>query len=172
MGKGKSEIFLQQQAATAGARKVKERKRESVARSNGVAVSKVELEEEEVGTELTIDSNELGEVLNFMDLDDPVDVIADSPEDEESRNVQEMLRYSRESVRGIMNLGVTPMEGDMIEVMEERGQRPKNRWLITTCRYCGEIYRFRSEEPQPPTCGKPQCIMKLEESSKKKAVAR
>jgi hypothetical protein len=58
------------------------------------------------------------------------------------------------------------------ETMEEIEEKPKNRWLITTCRYCGSIYRFRSDEPQPPTCGKPQCIMKFGESSRIKTTAK
>ena len=57
------------------------------------------------------------------------------------------------------------------ETMEEVAQRPKNRWLITTCRYCGQMYRFRSEEPQPLTYGKAQCIMKLAESGAGKPMA-
>ena len=113
--------------------------------------------------------DKLSEMLKGMELEDTVDYVVDDPsededdenedEDEGSESVEEMLIYSE----------VTAMERYMTEVTEE--QRPRSRWFITTCRYCGEIYRFRSEEPQPPTCGKPQCIMKLEESSKKKAVA-
>jgi hypothetical protein len=58
------------------------------------------------------------------------------------------------------------------EMMDEIEQRPKARWFITTCRYCGQMYRFRSDQPQPPTCGKQQCIMRSEQSGGAKLVAR
>jgi hypothetical protein len=108
--------------------------------------------------------DESSEMLDEMDLDDVVDDFVDDlsededdeDEDEESESVKGVLRYSE----------VMSMERNMSEAMEEE-QSPRSRWLMTTCRYCGDIYRFRSDQPQPPTCGRAQCIAKFEERSRK-----
>ena len=175
---------LQQQATDRGARNLGRRKGGTAAKRiitnaalNDAQTAKAELEEEESDAQFTIDSDELSEVLEVMDLDDAVDVASDSPddEDEESRSIQELLRYSEGiAKRAIVSEGKA-MEEDMDEVTEEEEEerhRSRSHWLMTTCRYCGDIYRFRSDQVQPPTCGRPQCITKFEERSKKLLVAR
>jgi hypothetical protein len=51
------------------------------------------------------------------------------------------------------------------ETQEDRNF--KSRWLITTCRYCRNMFRFRSDQPKPATCGKPECVRKFEEKAGK-----
>jgi rubrerythrin len=198
MEKGKSGISLQQQTAIGRAgrsvsdetmgriphtsgRKTEEHERGSVAKRittsmglNDASVSEVELEEDRLETDLTqeIDSDDLSEILDIMGMDDAVDVIAGIPrelEDEDSANFQELLRYSDSSASGKATAKSRKRRKDMVEdTMEDMEEKPRFRRLVVTCRYCGRLYSFRTDQPQPPTCGSPQCITKLEGHSKDK----
>ena len=57
-------------------------------------------------------------------------------------------------------------------MMEEVEEKRRFRRLIKACRYCGRLYSFRTDQPEPATCGMAQCITKFEESSKEKATAK
>jgi hypothetical protein len=170
MEKGKAEtVSLSQTEAVINRAKEADERRKKADMETSITNSAPENEKAVHEIAGKFESNdELSEMLNDMDLDDTVDDVVDDlsededdededeDEDEGSVSVAEIIRYSE----------VTSMERDMTEVME-REERPRSRWLMTTCRYCGDMYRFRSDQPQPPTCGKPQCIAKFEERSKK-----
>jgi hypothetical protein len=121
-------------------------------------------EDASFGPEEEINEDEILEVLEYGEPGNPDDIVNYRPEDddEESEGVRELLRDpiriapSRKKPRfSSMRIPSRNTEEDNID------QRPKSRWLITTCRYCGNMYRFRSSEQRPPTCGKPQCLAKL-----------
>jgi rubrerythrin len=122
------------------------------------------------GSDLTevIDSDELLEMFDVMGVDDTAEVVAKFPrvedsDDEDSERSQELLRSPT-----IRRPKPRPKSRarSVERVTEETEGAPRSRWFMTTCRYCGNIYRFRSDQLQPPTCGRPQCISKFEESSR------
>jgi len=144
----------------------------SISRRRAVAnapnkVSKDEENDTEVQFDLTdeIDEDEILEVLEYAEPGNPDDVVNYRPEeDEESEEVRELLRDPIRIVPRVKKARPRPTRVHLSETEEEEEVeiKPRSRWLITTCRYCGNIYRFRSNEQKPPTCGKPQCIEKLE----------
>ncbi len=134
-------------------------------------VSDVDLEDEDIDMDLTeeIDSDELSDLLEDMDQEDTNDIVshlADDEEDEESRNARELMKYSGH--RSSIPKGSKIRKQTKEDVSEGIEEKPRTRWFMTTCLYCGDIYRFRSDQIQPPTCGKPQCIARFEERTKRK----
>ena len=155
-------------------RKLREPKRQVLAKKTmSIEISNVssdvELDKEgEIDLTEVIDSDELLEMFDVMGMDDTAEVVAKLPREEDSDDedpdgsletlgspvIKKPTSRSRSRTRSVER------------VTEETEGELKSRWFITTCRYCGNIYRFRSDQPQPPTCGKPQCISKFEESSR------
>lgn len=117
------------------------------------------LGEEEIIPE-EIDTSELSEILNKID-----------EEDDTLEDVIELIKEDEPSDIAPTTEIADLDEDSIVEILEEVEQRPKSRWLITTCRYCGDMYRFRSDQAQPPTCGKQRCLVKFEELSRKKSVS-
>lgn len=135
-------------------------------------VSDVDPADEDIDIDLTeeIDSDELSDLLEDMEQENTNDIVshlANDEEDEESKNARGLMRYSeyRSSTPKSSKFKKQTKE-DVSEGIEEK---PRTRWFMTTCLYCGDIYRFRSDQIQPPTCGKPQCIARFEERMKRKA---
>ncbi len=134
---------------------------------------KEELEDDESASEITaeLDSDELSEVLDFMKPDNPADIVSYRPdEDEETDGIQEPFRYPRQVSGRKKKSTQKAIEDRGSGSREETEQKLKSRWFITTCRYCGNMFRFPSDQPQPSTCGRPDCILK-EESRKRETVA-
>jgi len=134
-------------------------------------ISDVTLEDEDIDMDLTeeIDSDELSDLLEDMEQEDTNDIVShlsDDGEDEESKNARELMKYSeyRSSTPKSSKVKKQTKEG----VSEGTEGKARTRWFMTTCLYCGDIYRFRSDQIQPPTCGKPQCIARLEERMRNK----
>ena len=139
----------------------------------------MELAEEPEVTEadVEIDSEELSDLLEVIEqeeesIDEVIDLIKDEDEPED---IKKLLKYSDDDstvkvvTPEIPDIDSETEEDEAVEVVEEFEHKPKSRWLITTCRYCGDMYRFRSDQTQPPTCGRPKCISRFEEINKKKA---
>ena len=136
---------------------------------DAVQIPDVDLEDEDIELTEEIDSDELSDMLEDMEqegTDDIASHLLKDEEDEESRNTRELMKYSeRRPSRPKSSKVKKGTKEDVSEAIEEK---PRTRWFMTTCLYCGNIYRFRSDEIQPPTCGKPQCIARFEERMKKK----
>jgi|GEM_PF-1885582 len=132
-------------------------------------VSDVALEDEDIDITEEIDSDELSDLLEDIEQEDTNDIVShlsDDGEDEESKNTRELMKYSeyRPSTPKSSRVKKQTKEG----VSERIEEKPRTRWLMTTCLYCGDIYRFRSDQIQPPTCGKPQCTARFEERMRNK----
>jgi hypothetical protein len=121
-------------------------------------------EDASFGPEEEIDEDEILEVLEYSEPGNPNDIVNYRPEDDdESEGVRELLRDPIRIAPSGKKPRLRAMKIPLRETADDDAdQRPKSRWLITTCRYCGSMYRFRSSEQRPPTCGKPQCLTKLE----------
>jgi hypothetical protein len=135
-----------------------------------VQIADVDLEDEDIELTEEIDSDELSDILEDMEqegTDDIVSHLVKDEEDEESRNTRELMKYSEHRPSRPKSLKVRKETRE--DVSEGMEKKPRTRWFMTTCLYCGNIYRFRSDEIQPPTCGKPQCIARFEERMRKKA---
>lgn len=131
------------------------------------ATSGAEGEESEMVEEL--DTDELVEALEFIFIgqDNSAEAAShSSEEDEESESVLEPFKDPVRVSRRAKKSRNAPVKINTTEEMEER---PRSRWLITTCRCCGNMFRFRSDQSQPPTCGKPECIRKFEERNREKS---
>jgi len=133
-------------------------------------------EPEAIETEGEIDGEELSDLLDVIEQEEEsIDEVIDLMKDEDDpETVQKLLKYSDDSKKATTTSVVLDTDEDdtveePVDVDEEIEQKPKSRWLITTCRYCGNMYRFRSDQTQPPTCGRPKCVSRYEETSKKKA---
>ena len=137
----------------------------------------LELEVQDLGTELIdeIEDDELSEITDSIDQDYMVNVVSDllEKDNEESSGVQELTSYpEHKPERAVTSGNRRGAKKDMAENTSyenwETDQKPRVRWLMTTCLYCGDMYRFRSDQPQSPTCGNPRCIEKFEERMKRK----
>jgi len=118
---------------------------------------------EDIGS---LDASEVKELVEFMEAGDSIDTIPQrSEEDDDSESVRRLYVNPRHIVPKGKNQRYTSKRTSVSEGTEE-GTRPTSRWRLSACRSCGSMIRFRSDELQPPTCGKPQCIEKFEERSK------
>jgi len=117
-----------------------------------------------------IDSDELAILLDIMGMDDADEVMPNIPvkeDDEDSEDSQELLAYSHKFASGRTTYRPRREEKKM-EVEVKR----KFRRLVKSCRYCGRLYSFRTDQPEPTTCGMAQCIAKYEESNKGKSLVK
>ena len=140
---------------------------ESTLEAEGIEVEDIDL----------LDATEISELMEFMEADDSVDDISQSSEeDEDSENVQRLYVNPRQIVsrakkpRYMSNRSYT--SEDTGEETREETRVIKSRWLMSSCRSCGDIIRFRANQPKPPTCGRPQCIEKLEGRNKNIALSK
>ena len=115
-----------------------------------------------------LDSSEANELMELMESDATIDDIRyRSDEDEDSEDIRTLTANPKRIVRKVEKSRSTSTRASINrDTKEETG--PKSRWLISACRSCGDMIRFRSDEPKPPTCGKPQCIERFEERNKNK----
>ncbi|MFC1718112.1 hypothetical protein ACFL6S_30935 [Candidatus Poribacteria bacterium] len=128
--------------------------------------STLEMEEEAIGDIGVLDSSEVNELVDLMESDTALDdILYRSDEDEDSEDVRALNANPKRIVRKVKRLVSTSMRANIDRYTEEE-TRPLRKWLLSACRSCGTMIRFRSDEPQPPTCGKPQCIERFEERSK------
>ena len=135
-----------------------------------IQIADVDLEDEDMELTEEIDSDELSDMLEDMEqegTDDIASRLAKDEEDEGSRSTRELMKYSEH--RPSRPRGTKVKKETKEDLSEPIEEKPRTRWFMTTCLYCGNIYRFRSDEIQPPTCGKTQCIARFEERMKKKA---
>lgn len=132
-----------------------------------VQISDMDLEDEDMELTEEIDGDELSDILEDMEQEDTDDIashLLKDEEDEESNNTRGLMKYSEHRPsRPKSSKAKKETREDVSEGIEEK---PRTRWFMTTCLYCGNIYRFRSDEIQPPTCGKPQCVARFEERMK------
>ena len=120
---------------------------------------------EDIGT---LDTTEIDELIEFMEVDDSANIIPQRlEEDDDTESVRRLYMNPKHIVPKAKGPKSTSTRAVVRKEREEE-TRPKSRWLITACRFCGDMIRFRSDEPKPPTCGKPQCIERLEERNKNK----
>jgi hypothetical protein len=134
-----------------------------------IQIPDVDLEDEDIELTEEIDSDELSDILEDMDqegTDDIASHLLKDEEDEESRNARELMKYSGNRPSRPKSSKVK--KGTKEDVSEGIEEKPRTRWFMTTCLYCGNIYRFRSDQIQPPTCGKPQCTARFEERMRNK----
>ena len=113
-----------------------------------------------------IDSSELNELMEMMEPDSSLeDIRYPSEEDEDSEDVMALTATPKRIARKTKKPVSKSVRAGIDRYTEEE-TRPMRVWLLSACRSCGSMIRFLSDEPQPPTCGKPQCIKKFEEKSK------
>ena len=119
----------------------------------------------------TLDDSEINELIEYMEADDSSDVMTQhlDAEDDDSEVVQRLYVNPKHIVPKAKASKHKPMRVIAREEIEE-DEGPRGRWLVTGCRSCGDMVRFRSDQPKPLTCGKPQCVQKFEERNKNKAV--
>ena len=135
-----------------------------------VEILDVHPEDEDIELTEEIDSDELSDILEDMEQEDTDDIashLVKDEEDEESRNTRELMKYPEHRPSGPKSSKTKKETRE--DVSEGIEGKPRTRWFMTTCLYCGNIYRFRSDEIQPPTCGRSQCIARFEERMKRKA---
>ena len=115
----------------------------------------------------SLDAIDMSEPMEFMEADDLVETIPQSSEeDEDSENVQRLYMNPRHIAPKAKKPRYMPKRTIASEETREKTRVIKSRWLITSCRSCGDIIRFRANQPVPLTCGKPQCIERFEERNK------
>jgi len=116
-----------------------------------------------------LDDIEISELIELMEVDDSVDTISQRlEEDDDSESVQRSYVNPRHMVPKAKKPRYISKRTFTSEETKEETTIVKSRWLISSCRSCGDIIRFRADQPQPPTCGKPQCIERFEERNKNK----
>jgi hypothetical protein len=122
---------------------------------------------EDIGT---LDASEINELVEFMETDDSADIKPQRlEEDDDSESVRRLYVNPKHIVPKAKKQKYTSTRAVVRrEAEEETGS--KSRWLITACRSCGDMLRFRSDQPKPSTCGKPQCIERFEVRNKNKVV--
>jgi hypothetical protein len=173
MEKGRPKPISRRESVIDEARTVDRHERKADIRSTTkvkVRGSKAVLEDRESVPEFLeeLDSHGVSEALEFMELDNPIEIVGYRPEeDEESEDVQRPFRDPAHIVGRVTKSRVRSRER---EINGETEQKPRSCWFITTCVYCGNIFRFRSDQPQPPTCGRPECIMRFEQRVREKGV--
>jgi hypothetical protein len=145
------------------------------AKSDNTRSPEAEMEDDdsEVDVILDLDSEGASDVFDFMEPADPMDLVSRrSEEDDESEPNQEPF-ISPTRIARKLKVPKAKSSASEYRLPEERETEvsAKSRWLLTTCRYCFRMYRFRSDEPEPLTCGAPQCLEKFRErqNSKKSA---
>jgi hypothetical protein len=126
-----------------------------------------ETPEDEAPNDIEIlDASDVTELVEFMEADDSVDeIIYSSEEDEDSESVRTLYINPKHIIPKAKKPMPISTRASLDEETEE-GTGPTIRWLITGCRSCGDMVRFRSDQPKPPTCGRSQCVEKFEERSK------
>ena len=177
MGKERTEAALASEAKVYGYKKgmVNEGKGERRA-AGAAAVMLKEVAQEQESTSGTkeeafedievLDSSDVNELMDLMESDTSLDDIRyHSDEDEDSEDVRVLTANPKRIVRKVEKSRATST-GASIGKDTEGETRPMNQWLLSACRSCGTMIRFRSDEPKPPTCGKPQCVQRFEERSK------
>ena len=124
----------------------------------------------EIGGEATedigiLDSSEVDELMQS----DPLlyDIRYHSNEDEDSEDVRALAANPKGIVRKVEKSRFTSTRVRINRDTTEE-TRLMRRWLLSTCRSCGSMISFRSDEPHPPTCGKPQCVERFAERSKQR----
>ena len=123
-------------------------------------------EEEAIEGIEIIDSSDFDDLMEMMEPDSSLDNIRyRSDEDEDSDDVRALNANPKRIVRKVKKSVPKSVRARTDRYTEEE-TRPMRIWLLSACRSCGSMIRFRSDEPQPPTCGKPQCIERFEERSK------
>jgi hypothetical protein len=123
-------------------------------------------EEETIEDIGALDVSEINELIEFTEADESFDNIPyRSEEEDDFESVRRLHVNPKYIVRKVKRNAVVG------EGKKKEEQRPRSRWFLTTCCYCGETFRFRSDEPQPPTCGEPQCIARFEERTRREAAA-
>jgi hypothetical protein len=135
-----------------------------------VQIPDVDPEDEDIELTEEIDSDELSDILEDLEQEDTDDIashLVKDEEDEESRNTRGLMKYSEHRPSRPKSSKIKREAKE--DVSEDIEEKPRTRWFMTTCLYCGNIYRFRSDQIQPPTCGNPQCVARFEERMKKKA---
>jgi hypothetical protein len=101
---------------------------------------------------------------------DSTEVIAKIPrheEGEDSESFQELLGYSDGLVSG---KAIPRFKRRKNNTMKEVEEEPRFRRLLTVCPYCGNLYSFRTDQPDPATCGMSKCIKRFEEKNRKRPI--
>ena len=116
----------------------------------------------------TLDAGTINELLEYMEGDDSADVIPQRPEEDDDSEVVQRLYVNPKHIVPKAKKPKYASTRAVARAEPEEGTGPRSRWLITGCRSCGDMVRFRSDQPKPSTCGKPQCIEKFEERNRNK----
>jgi hypothetical protein len=128
--------------------------------------STLKTEEETIEDIEVLYPSDVSELMEMMGPDSSLDSISyRSEEGEDSEDVRALTTNPKRIVRKAKKLVSTSTTASIGKDMEG-GTQPMRTWLLSACRSCGRMIRFRSDEPQPPTCGRPQCIERFEERSK------
>lgn len=123
-------------------------------------------EEEAIEDIGVLDASEVDELMELMESDATIDDIRYRlDEDEDSEDVMALIANPKRIARKVKKSRSTSTRASIGKDTKEETQ-PMRRWHLSSCRSCGILIRFRSDEPHPPTCGKPQCIERFEERRK------
>jgi rubrerythrin len=146
----------------------------------------IDQEKEVTQEELDDDLSELLEAIEKDEIDEDIENnllseedenIDDLKDDEESdeyentRKIKTLLKQPRKKASHYKTSASRSLNVGYDDSTDET-PKLKSRWLLTTCRYCGTMYRFRTDEPQPPNCGKPQCVERFKEASKGQIITK
>lgn len=120
-----------------------------------------------------VNNEELSEMLSAIEEGVSVEEEIDVGKEGDAESLARFFRDQEDTTGRAEHSEPRPLDesktdDEIVADDEAVEEKPKSRWLITTCRYCGNMYRFRSDQIQPPTCERPKCVQRYEENSKKK----